>query len=174
VGRDRRNASGPPIGRVVVEAAGTPDRSYRFVTINPRFRCSPAANSSAAGSGLGPSVILAFTAYLLVAERRSVRSSRSDPSCPRPKTAFAVVPTVTPRPHAMSRWQRESGHRLVDADPAYLLMVAAAAIHTTSSCEPVPPEHPIAPMSLPPSISGMPPREAMTSSLTKRYLKSDL
>jgi hypothetical protein len=46
----------------------------------------------------------------------------------------------------------------------YLLMVAAPTMHTASSCEPVPPEQPIAPMILPSSISGMPPRDAMTSS----------
>jgi hypothetical protein len=40
----------------------------------------------------------------------------------------------------------------------------APAVHTTSSCEPVAPEQPMAPMILPSSISGMPPREAITSS----------
>src|SRR5579864_1603301 len=49
----------------------------------------------------------------------------------------------------------------------YLLIVLAAAVQVASSCEPVPPEQPMAPMSLPPSISGMPPREAMTSSSVK-------
>ncbi len=42
--------------------------------------------------------------------------------------------------------------------------IAAPALAITSSCEPVPPDTPIAPISLPPSISGMPPREAITSS----------
>lgn len=41
---------------------------------------------------------------------------------------------------------------------------AAPAFATTSSCEPVPPEQPIAPMILPPSTSGIPPREAITPS----------
>ena len=42
--------------------------------------------------------------------------------------------------------------------------VDARAWHTTSSCEPVPPEQPIAPMIWPPSHQQMPPREAITSS----------
>src|ERR1700733_2015089 len=46
----------------------------------------------------------------------------------------------------------------------YLLIVFAAAVQVASSCEPVPPEQPIAPISLPPSTNGIPPREAMTSS----------
>ena len=46
----------------------------------------------------------------------------------------------------------------------YLLIVAAPALQPTSSCEPVPPEHPMAPISFPSSTSGMPPREAITSS----------
>src|SRR4029077_1513462 len=41
----------------------------------------------------------------------------------------------------------------------YLLIVLAAAVQTASSCAPVPPEQPTAPMILPPSINGMPPRE---------------
>jgi hypothetical protein len=45
------------------------------------------------------------------------------------------------------------------------LMTAAPTFATTSSCEPVPPEQPIAPMSFPFSTSGMPPREAMTPSI---------
>ncbi len=44
------------------------------------------------------------------------------------------------------------------------LMVAAPALQTTSSCEPVPPEQPMAPISLPPSMIGIPPRDAMTPS----------
>ena len=51
-----------------------------------------------------------------------------------------------------------------------LLMTAAAAAHTASSCEPVPPEQPIAPMILPFSVSGIPPRDAMTSSRLNTYL----
>jgi len=50
------------------------------------------------------------------------------------------------------------------------LIKAAAAAHTTSSCEPVPPEQPIAPMILPFSISGIPPRDATTSSRLNTYL----
>src|SRR5580700_6449420 len=49
----------------------------------------------------------------------------------------------------------------------YLLIVFAAAVQVASSCEPVPPEQPMAPINLPPSTSGMPPREAMTSSSVK-------
>jgi hypothetical protein len=44
------------------------------------------------------------------------------------------------------------------------LIVAAPTLHTTSSCEPVAPEQPMAPMSFPPSMSGIPPREAITPS----------
>ena len=51
---------------------------------------------------------------------------------------------------------------------AAYLMVAAPTLQATSSCEPVPPEQPIAPISLPPSTSGMPPREAMTPSRVRR------
>ena len=46
----------------------------------------------------------------------------------------------------------------------YLLIVAAPTMQAASSCDPEPPEQPIAPISLPSSTSGMPPREAMTSS----------
>src|SRR4051794_606931 len=41
---------------------------------------------------------------------------------------------------------------------------AAPALLTTSSCESVPPEQPMAPIILPFSMSGIPPREAMTPS----------
>ena len=60
-----------------------------------------------------------------------------------------------PRKERAGRRPEESG---------YLLIVAAPALQTTSSCEPVAPEQPIAPMSLPSSISGIPPREATMSS----------
>ena len=68
-----------------------------------------------------------------------------------------------------------TGHtpRVALAARAYwppLLMRAAAAAHTASSCEPVPPEQPIAPMTLPFSVSGIPPRDAMTSSRLNTYL----
>ena len=45
---------------------------------------------------------------------------------------------------------------------------ATPACEITSSCEPVPPLTPIAPMILPPTISGLPPREAITSSSVGR------
>jgi plasmid stabilization system protein ParE len=63
----------------------------------------------------------------------------------------------------------EADHSGTAVECSYLLMVAAPAVHTTSSCEPVPPEQPIAPIILPPSTSGMPPREAMMSSRVSRY-----
>ena len=45
-----------------------------------------------------------------------------------------------------------------DGKPSYYLLIsAAAAAQTASSCDPVPPEQPIAPMILPSSMSGMPP-----------------
>jgi hypothetical protein len=44
----------------------------------------------------------------------------------------------------------------------------APALLTTSSCESVPPEQPIAPTILPCSINGMPPRDAMTPSNASR------
>src|ERR1700676_175923 len=56
---------------------------------------------------------------------------------------------------------------------AHLPIVAAAVAQTASSCEPVPPEQPMAPMILPPSSKGMPPREAMISSSVSAYLRSD-
>ena len=46
----------------------------------------------------------------------------------------------------------------------HLLIVAAPTKQTASSCEPVAPEQPIAPISLPSSIKGIPPREAIMSS----------
>src|SRR5882757_2212895 len=57
--------------------------------------------------------------------------------------------------------------------PCYLLTTAAPTVQIASSCDPVPPEQPMAPMILPPSISGMPPRDAMASSRLKMYLKSN-
>src|ERR1700694_3350525 len=56
---------------------------------------------------------------------------------------------------------------------AHLPIVAAAAAQTASSCEPVPPEQPMAPMILPPSTRGMPPREAMMSSSVSAYFRSN-
>jgi hypothetical protein len=50
----------------------------------------------------------------------------------------------------------------------YYLTVAAPALHATSSCDPVPPEQPIAPMSFPLSTSGIPPRVAITPSSVRR------
>jgi len=44
----------------------------------------------------------------------------------------------------------------------YWLSAAIPALATTSSCAPVPPEQPMAPIILPPSINGTPPREATT------------
>jgi hypothetical protein len=41
------------------------------------------------------------------------------------------------------------------------------AVQMASSCDPVPPEQPMAPVILPSSISGMPPRNATTSSRLK-------
>jgi hypothetical protein len=45
---------------------------------------------------------------------------------------------------------------------------ATPACETTSSCEPLPPLTPIAPINLPPTTSGLPPREAITSSSVVR------
>jgi hypothetical protein len=42
----------------------------------------------------------------------------------------------------------------------YLLMVAAPAVHITSSCVARAPEQPMAPIKFPSSISGIPPRTA--------------
>ena len=47
-------------------------------------------------------------------------------------------------------------------------MRAAPALLTTSSCESVPPEQPIAPIITPWSISGIPPRDAMIPSNASR------
>ena len=56
---------------------------------------------------------------------------------------------------------------LAPSSSRYLLMPLAPAVQTASSWEPVPPEQPIAPMILPSSIKGIPPREAITSSSVK-------
>ena len=57
----------------------------------------------------------------------------------------------------------EASHKgegyLSDATPAW---------ETTSSCEPVPPLTPMAPISLPPTIKGLPPRDPITSSSVDR------
>jgi len=45
------------------------------------------------------------------------------------------------------------------------LTVAAPTLQATSSCDPVPPEQPIAPTIFPPSMSGIPPREATMPSI---------
>ncbi|SRR5258708_4242354 len=55
-----------------------------------------------------------------------------------------------------------------DGAASYRFTASAPALQTTSSCEPVPPEQPMAPTSLPPSRMGMPPRDAMTSSRVRR------
>jgi hypothetical protein len=55
-----------------------------------------------------------------------------------------------------------------DSRAKHYLKSAAPALHTSSSCAPVPPEQPIAPTILPPSISGMPPRAAITPSSVMR------
>src|SRR2546426_2851047 len=55
-----------------------------------------------------------------------------------------------------------------DGRGSYRFTASAPALQTTSSCEPVPPEQPMAPTSLPPSRMGMPPRDAMTSSRVRR------
>ena len=55
-----------------------------------------------------------------------------------------------------------------DGAASYRFTASAPALQITSSCEPVPPEQPMAPTSLPPSRMGMPPRDAMTSSRVRR------
>ena len=55
-----------------------------------------------------------------------------------------------------------------DGAAPYRFTASAPALQTTSSCEPVAPEQPMAPISLPPSRMGMPPRDAMTSSRVRR------
>src|SRR5882762_7961708 len=55
-----------------------------------------------------------------------------------------------------------------DGAASYRFTASAPALQITSSCEPVPPEQPMAPTSLPPSRMGMPPRDAMTSSSVRR------
>ena len=51
------------------------------------------------------------------------------------------------------------------ARPQRYLNSAAPALQATSSCEPVPPEQPMAPITFPFSTSGIPPRAAMTPSI---------
>ena len=53
--------------------------------------------------------------------------------------------------------------KFISSRRAYLRL-AAPACETTSSCAPEPPLTPMAPMTLPPTISGLPPRDAVTSS----------
>jgi hypothetical protein len=53
---------------------------------------------------------------------------------------------------------------ITEISGTYLLIVAAPTMQAASSCDPVAPEQPIAPISFPSSISGMPPREAIMSS----------
>ena len=53
----------------------------------------------------------------------------------------------------------------------YLLMTAAPALQVTSSCELVPPEQPIPPTSLPSSMRGSPPRDAMIPSSVSTELE---
>ncbi len=84
---------------------------------------------------------------------------------PFPRSNGRSTTTAKPRrrrtsPPAATRWIR-AGRR------AYLMSAAAALAHT-SSCEPVPPEAPMAPISLPFSTSGMPPREPITPSRVTR------
>ena len=54
-----------------------------------------------------------------------------------------------------------------------LLTMAAPAVATTSSCDPEPPEHPIAPMIFPFSTSGIPPADATTPSSVRNTLIND-
>src|SRR5262249_31062476 len=69
-------------------------------------------------------------------------------------------------------WQTEPNSTDAGGRRGYLSTRAAPAAQITSSCDPVPPEQPTAPMILPSSINGMPPRDATTSSRLKMYLKS--
>src|SRR5450759_3076792 len=62
------------------------------------------------------------------------------------------------------RSRRKSSYRL-----RYYLSAATPACESTSSCAPAPPLTPMAPITLPPTISGLPPRDAITSSSDNRY-----
>jgi hypothetical protein len=119
------------------------------------------------------------------------RSGKKDSACRPARSHKGATPAsfpcretpgpIAPRPshgHSPAGYPRcLPPHLIISAKPiflkrfypkmlgsGYLLMVAAPALQTTSSCEPVAPEQPIAPMSLPSSISGIPPREATMSS----------
>ena len=81
------------------------------------------------------------------------------------KIPATCVPTRSP----IAEWRRNPA-RSADtaaAQPTYFT-VAAPTLQATSSCDPVPPEHPMAPTTLPFSSSGIPPREAMTPSSVMR------
>jgi hypothetical protein len=72
------------------------------------------------------------------------------------------------RKNSAGEWPRQSCTAVLAAN---YFSTATPASDTTSSWEPVPPLTPIAPMTLPPTTSGLPPREAITSSRVARYEK---
>ena len=93
----------------------------------------------------------------------------ADPYEPRTKWFKIKNPDYSQK---RDRLNRASAERRCCARRGYLLTRAAPAVQIASSCDPVPPEQPIAPMILPSSMRGIPPRDATTSSRLKMYLKS--
>lgn len=103
----------------------------------------------------------------------------SDANMTRPNYLYSVVPErLSPAAAAVRAELRDTVRQLVQSGTwqgvellqskeqrtAAYFTSATPARATTSSCEPVPPEQPMAPMIRPASTSGMPPREAITSS----------
>ena|ERR1035438_4406049 len=106
-----------------------------------------------------------FLCTRLVKKTFPEESTTRLPSCPSsalvagPPSPAPPPVTVTPFcPSALREEQRTARHG------QYYLKSAAPTLQAASSCEPVPPEQPIAPTSFPSSTSGIPPRDAMTPS----------
>jgi hypothetical protein len=78
-----------------------------------------------------------------------------------------LVPEESPIPPGTGRVAPKAPGGADRSLLTHLLTTAAPALQTTSSCAPVAPEQPTAPISLPSLMSGMPPRDAMIPSIVK-------
>ncbi len=89
------------------------------------------------------------------------------------KGAVAVLLDAPDKPERAPMGTGATGPGAVRSVPTVpcLLMVAAPALEQTSSCEPVPPDTPMAPIILPPATSGMPPRDTMIPSSESTYTR---
>lgn len=102
-----------------------------------------------------------------VAVPDSRRSTRSDGGPPPAASSLPLVEAWFDSRAGAYRRRCVSCGGSSPQDEHYL-MVAAPTLQATSSCEPVPPEQPIAPIIFPPSTSGIPPREPITPSSVMR------